>query len=258
LYNGISPAGVNAFILEARVNFPIRHALVVLFALALAAPAAQAQTVDEIIGKNIDAKGGAALLKSTQSVRTVGKGTVQGAEVNIISSTKRPYFFRNEMELAGQKLVQGFDGTTLWMSMGTMPPQQLPPGPQTDALKQASQIDSPLLDYKEKGSTVALGEPLTEEGRKLHHLIVTPKTGPKLHYFIDANTGLEAKMVIDIDEGQKMSMEMRFSDYKTIEGRTMPFTVTQFMNGNPVGEVKYEKIEFNVPLDETLFRMPKQ
>jgi hypothetical protein len=252
-------AGVNRMILEARVRVSIPRASVALFALALAAPAAQAQTVDEIVGKNIQAKGGAALLKSTQSVRTVGKGTVQGAEVSIVSSTKRPYFFRNEMELAGQKLVQGFDGQTLWMSMGSLPPQALPPGPQTDALKSASQIDSPLLDYKEKGSTIALGDSLTEEGRTLHHLIVTPKTGPKLHYYIDANTGLESKMVIDIeDSSQKMTMEMRFSDFKTIEGRTMPFTITQYMNGNPVGEVKYEKVEFNVPLDETLFRMPKQ
>jgi outer membrane lipoprotein-sorting protein len=236
----------------------IRPAALLIVAVAFVG-SAEAQTVDEIVAKNIEAKGGAAILKSTNSVRTSGKGTVQGAEATVVSATKRPYFFRNEMELAGQKMVQGFDGQTMWMSMGTLPPQALPPGPQIDGLKQISQIDSPLLDYKDKGSTIELAEPLNEDGHKQHHLIVTPKTGPKMHYYIDAGTNLESKMVIDIDEGgQKMSMEMRFSDFKTIEGRTIPFTVTQYVNGNQVGQMKYEKVEFNVPLDETLFRMPKQ
>jgi outer membrane lipoprotein-sorting protein len=234
------------------------RAAVVLLALLLGSPA-HAQTVDDVIAKNIEAKGGAALLKSTTSVRTTGKGSMQGAEVSIVSSSKRPFFVRNEMEMAGQKIVQGFDGDTLWMSMGTMPPQALPPGPQSDVLKQSSQIDSPLLDYKAKGTSIELGEPATENGRKLHHLIVKPKTGPTMHYFIDSETNLESKMVIDVqDGGQNMTMEMRFSDFKTVEGRTIPFTVTQIVNGNQVGQMKFDKVEFNVPLDDAMFRMPKQ
>ena len=237
----------------------VSRAAVVLIALLIGSPAAHAQTVDDVIAKNIAAKGGAELLKSTTSVRTTGKGSMQGAEVSIISSTKRPFFVRNEMEMAGQKIVQGFDGETLWMSMGTMPPQALPPGPQTDVLKQSSQIDSPLLDHKAKGTTIEMGEPATENGRKLHHLIVKPKTGPTMHYFIDGETNLESKMVIDVEDGaQKMTMEMRFSDFQTVEGRTIPMTVTQMVNGNQVGQMKFDKVEFNVPLDDAMFRMPKQ
>ena len=227
-------------------------------ALTLVASAAQAQTVDEIIAKNLAAKGGTATLKATTSVRTTGRGTMQGAEVSITSSSKRPYYVRNEMDMAGQKIVQGFDGDTLWMAMGTMPPQALPPGPQTDILKQNSQLDSPLLDYQAKGTTIVLGEPATEAGHKQHHLIVKPKTGPTMHYYIDAETNLESKMVIDVDDsGQKMTMEMRFSDFKSVEGRTVPFTVTQFVNGNQMGQMKFEKVEFNVPMDDSIFRLPK-
>ena len=241
------------------MRFSVRRAALGLIALFLVSSPAQAQTVDEVIAKNIEAKGGAAVLKSTTSVRTTGKGSMQGAEVSITSSTKRPFFVRNEMEMAGQKIVQGFDGETLWMAMGTLPAQALPPGPQTDVLKQSSQIDSPLLDYQAKGTKIDLGEPATDNGRKQHHLIVKPKTGPTMHYFIDSETNLESRMVIDVEDGgQKMTMEMRFSDFKTIEGRTIPFTVTQIVNGNQVGQMKFEKVEFNVPLDDALFRMPKQ
>jgi hypothetical protein len=222
------------------------------------AQVAQAQSVDEIVARNIEAKGGAATLKSTTSVRTIGRGTMQGAEMTVTSATKRPYFVRNEMEMAGQKRIQGFDGQNLWISMGGAPPQVLPPGPLSEAMKQTSQIDSPLLDYKTKGTKIELGEPVTEGGRKLQHLVVTPKTGPAMHYYIDPATGLESKMTIDVEEnGQKMKMEMQFSDYKTVEGRTMPFTVKQFVNGNQVGQMKYEKVEFNVPMDDSIFRLPK-
>ena len=36
----------------------------------------------------------------------------------------------------------------------------------------------------------------------------------------------------------------------------VPFTVTQFVNGKPVAEMNFEKIEFNVPIDDAVFKMP--
>ena len=197
--------------MENTVRVSVTRTAVLTLALGLTAGAAQAQSVDEIVSRNIEAKGGAALLAATTSVRTVGTGNMQGAAVTVSSVSKRPSFFRNEMEMGGQKLVQGFDGTTLWVAAGNMPPQALPPGPQTESLKHSSQIDSPLLNYKEKGTKIDLGEPLTENGRTLHHLIVTPRTGPAMHYYIDSATNLESKMIIDVEDcGQKMKMEMRF------------------------------------------------
>lgn len=231
---------------------------VLLTMLVLFATAVHAQTVDEIVAKNIAAKGGYEVLKSTNSVRTTGAGSMQGASLTITSMTKRPNFLRNELSMAGQTVIIGYDGQTAWMAAGGLPAQAAPPGPQTDIMKQTSQIDSPLFDYKTRGTKVELAEPLTEGGRKLHHLIVTPKGGQPMHYYIDAATGLEAKMVIEAEEnGQKMTMEMRFSDFKTVEGRTVPFTISQVVNGNAVGEMKFQKVEFNVPLDDALFRMPK-
>jgi outer membrane lipoprotein-sorting protein len=232
--------------------------LAVLLTLAVGAAPVSAQTVDEIIAKNIEAKGGLATLKATNTVRTTTRGTMQGAEISARTSSKRPFLFRNEAEMGGQKMIQGFDGETFWMAVGNMPARPLPPGPQVEALKQSSQIDSPLLDYKAKGTGVTLGEPVTHDGRKQHHLIVTPKTGPTMHYYIDAETNLESRMVIEAGEGgQNTTMELRFSDYKTVDGRTVPFTTTQYVNGNQVVQMQLQKVEFNIPLDDALFTMPK-
>ena len=35
------------------------------------------------------------------------------------------------------------------------------------------------------------------------------------------------------------------------------FSMKQSMNGNVVTQVKLQKVEFNVPIQEDLFRMPK-
>ena len=239
----------------------------VLAALTLAAPL-HAQSVDEIVARNLQAKGGEALLRSTTSVRATGTGLMQGQKVNVVTATKRPYLVRNEMTPSGPSsatggtppaLVQGFDGETLWMQVGNAPAQPLSAGDRIEAMKRTSQIDSPLLDYKTKGTTVTLGDPVTEGGRKLHHLVVTPKDAPPMHYYIDAETHLESRMTMDVEEsGQALRMEMRFADFRTIDGRTVPFTITQFMNGAQVAQLRFETVEFNVPMDDALFRMPRR
>ena len=250
------------------MRFPLSCLGITLATLVLAGPA-HAQTAEEVVARNLEAKGGEALLKSTTSVRTTGSGVMQGQKVTVVTASKRPFQMRNEMTMTPpdapgesrptQTFVQSFDGENLWIQMGNMPPQVLPPGEQVEALKRTSQIDSPLLDYKAKGTSIALGEPATENGRKLHHLIVTPKGAPAMHYYIDAATNLESRMTIDVEqEGQKLRMEMRFTDFRSIDGRTVPFAITQFVNGSQVGQLRFDKVEFNVPLEDAIFRLPKR
>ena len=226
--------------------------------LAFTAPVVHAQTVDEILARNLQAKGGVESIKATNSVRMTGKANVQGMDVPITSSVKRPHMMHNQMDMGGQKMVQAFDGTSMWMAMGDNPPQQLPDGPQLEALKQNSTFDPLFLDYKAKGHTIELVGKENDGGKAVNHLLVKTKGGMKFHYYLDAETGLETKFTTTAEmQGQKAEIETRMSDYRTIEGRTLPFTVTQFMNGNQVVQMKYEKIEFNVPLEDALFKMPK-
>ncbi|CAN5866023.1 hypothetical protein BH18ACI5_BH18ACI5_01060 [soil metagenome] len=227
-------------------------------ALIFAVPAAQAQAVDEIIAKNLKAKGGVEAIKSTTSVRMTGKANVQGMDVPITSSVKRPYYMHNEMDMGGQKMVQAFDGTSMWMAMAGQPPQQLPDGPQLQAMKENSTFDPLFLDYKTKGHTIELVGKETDGGKPVNHLLVTTKGGMKFHYYLDAETGLETKFTTTAEmQGQKAEIETRMADYKTVEGRTLPFRITQFMNGAQIVEMKYEKIEFNVPLEDAIFKMAK-
>jgi hypothetical protein len=86
---------------------------------------------------------------------------------------------------------------------------------------------------------------------------VKRKEGPVQTYFLDAETGLEHKVVTEIDAGgQRITSEMLLSDYRTVDGRTMPFKARQLVNGEQSAEITFQEIEFNVPLEDAFFRMP--
>ena len=233
-------------------------AAVLGMALLIGAPVATAQTVDEIIAKNIQAKGGIEKLKSTNSVRMTGTATIQGTQVPVTTVSKRPNMMRNEIEMAGQKMVQGFDGTSMWMAMPGMPAQEVPPGPQTEILKRNSTFDPVFIDYKEKGHKIEFKGKELDGGKDVYHLVVAMKDGPVAHYYIDASTGLETKTVMEIDDpALKGQLETRMADYRDVEGRMVPFSMTQVVNGQTVAEMKFEKVEFNIPVDDALFKMAK-
>lgn len=231
-------------------------ASLVCVALFPLASVASAQTADEIVARNLEAKGGLERLRETTSVRFTGTMTMAGTKGTTVTMSKRPDLFRREMNLKGQKLVQGYDGTTLWMQVGTMAAQEMPPGPQTDALKRNADFDSAFIGWREKGHKIDYRGKVTEGGKEFFHLVFAPKDGPPMDYYIDPATGLEAKTVME-DPATKGKMETRFADYRAIDGRMIPFVMTNILNGTEVAQIRLERVEFNVPLDDGLFRMPK-
>jgi outer membrane lipoprotein-sorting protein len=223
----------------------------VIAAVLTAAGAAHAQTLEEIIAKNVAAKGGVEKLNATSIVKMVGKTSAQGMELKTTIYAKRPNLMRQEAEVAGQKMVTIFDGTNLWMIMGSNEPQQAPAGPQLEATKQQTEFDTIFTTYKAQGHKIELVGTEKMDGKSVHHLKVTRKEGPVHHYYLDAETGLEAKVAMTIENSQ---LETRMEDYRQIDGRMVPFKLTQFLNGSKLAETQLESVEFNPMVDEALFK----
>jgi outer membrane lipoprotein-sorting protein len=241
-------------------------------ALALAvgvAGAAHAQTADELVAKNLKAKGGLDNLKAVQSMKITGRVTLPaaggggGMEIPMTILTKRPNRFRQESEFNGQKIVVAFDGTKAWMinpMVGQTGPQPIE-GPRLEMVKQQADLDGPLVDYKTKGTTIVVEGVDTVEGKKVHKLKVTPKAGRPVTLYLDAETGLEAKTVMEAPAdaagpGAPAAMlESVFSNYQTVGNLTMPHTIQQKANGQ-VLQINIDKIELSPATDDSLFAMP--
>ena len=228
----------------------------VVTALSISVAVAHAQSVDELVAKNLAAKGGAEKLKGVQTMKLTGTISAGGMDAPFTISSKRPNLARQEAELQGTPMIRAFDGTTPWMSMGGQVHEIT--GPEAQATREQADFDSPLVDYVTKGNRIELVGPETVEGTKVYHLKVTTKSGQVQQYFLDADTGLERETAVTLNQnGQDITVVSLLSDYRDVSGLKIPFKIKQTVNGTPVTELTIEKAEFNVPLDDSVFKMPK-
>jgi len=230
----------------------VASALVLLASASLAS----AQSVDELVAKNILAKGGLEKLQSVQTVKQTSRLTMQGSEATVTVYGKRPNLVRQEIKLGDKTIVHAFDGTTPWIVnplTGATTPVVVT-GPQADVTRELSNFDSPLMDYKTRGYKVDLVGQETLGARKVFHLKMVDKRNQTQHLYLDAETGLETKIVFDTESGP---MAQELSDYRDVEGIKVPFVVKTSMNGIGQSEIKIDKVEFNVKIDDALFKMTR-
>ena len=225
-----------------------------LFVIA-GVPAAGVQTIDDLVAKNLTAKGGAEKIKAVQTLKQTARVGMQGMELTIVAYGKRPNLMRQEMNLNGQTMVMAFDGTTAWqinpMAGATSPVAMT--GPEAQMAKDQADFDGPLMDYKTKGHVVELIGTEALGTRRVHHLKVTSTNKRVTHVYLDSETGLEAKIVIETPAG---NIEQVFSDYRTVDGLKFPFLVK---STGPMGQtdITVDKIEVNPKIDDAIFKLPK-
>jgi outer membrane lipoprotein-sorting protein len=232
-------------------------------AVVLPAHSASAQTLDDIVAMNLRSKGGIEKIRATQTVRMTGSVAArdpmgQEMKATMVILAKRPNLMRRETTTVnGQPTVMAFDGKTFWMARGSMPPQQLP-GPQAAYAMQDAEFDSVFVDYKEKSYRISLAGKEAIDGKPVYHLKVAKKNGPVQDFYLDAQTGLEKKISVrvEVPDQPPITFVTEMSDYRDVDGRQIPFKTQQTQNNVTVSTVTLEKVEFNVPADDSLFRMP--
>jgi outer membrane lipoprotein-sorting protein len=222
--------------------------------------AAPAPNIDAIVAKNLQAKGGEAKLKGVQSMRMSGRVTIQGMELPMTITAKRPNLMRQEMTIQDKRIVSAYDGDKAWMinpMMGSETPQELT-GPQADMAKDQADFDGALVDWKAKGHTVELVGTEDVGGAKAHKLKVTKKGGQVQYFFLDADSGIDLKTSTQVQQGTNtVTVETELSDYRPVDGIMMPHALKTSINGMPTGSITVQKIELNVPVDDAQFKMPK-
>lgn len=230
-------------------------ALAAVCALAVSSVAAQ-QSVDELIARNLEAKGGLAKLSAVQSMKQVSQFSMSGMAATMTVYSKRPNRVRQEVKIGAQTVISAFDGVTTWVvnpMVGSDRPIAVT-GPQADMLREQSDFDGPLVDYKTKGYTVELVGPEALGERKVNHLKLVSPSRQIVHLYLDASTNLEAKRATEVESSK---LEQELGDYRPVDGVMIPFHIRLLVNGVPQSEMKVESVQFNVAMDDAIFRMPK-
>jgi hypothetical protein len=238
-----------------------QHLGVLLSLLAASALACFAQAPDELVSKYIAARGGLDKIKSVSSIRMTGSMSMADIEVPITMVMKRPSSVRMEFTVKGMTGVRAYDGTTGWSLMPFLgiPGPVAVSGSELQELKEQADIDGALVDYKAKHNTLELAGKEKVNGADAYKLKVTRASGSVEWIYVDANTYLDIKEdSTRTVQGVQRDVETFISDYRDIDGLKFPFAVQSGVKGLTEQQQKLtiDKVEVNVPLDTSLFRMP--
>jgi hypothetical protein len=234
-----------------------------LFAVVLCAcGCVYSQTADELVTKNIQAKGGIDKIKAIKTYRMTGKLVAGGGVTGEVSQENlRPNQVRETFNLQGLTAVQAYDGTTGWQIQpfnGRKDPQLMGEDDLPDILID-SDFDGALVDSKQKGNSIEyLGHDVVD-GDDALRLKVTLKNGNIIYYYLDPDTYLEIRK--ETQEFIRGSVKENVTDigsYKPVGGVMYPFSIASGPKNDPTlwQTVTVEKIEVNIPLDPATFAVP--
>ena len=240
------------------MRFPLLVGAIFLASAVAASP----QTADELVQKNIQAKGGLEKIKALNSVRMTGKLDAGGGIVGIVTQeNKRPSLLRETFTLQGMTQVQAYDGETGWQIQpfgGHKEPALMGEDDLRDLLID-SDFDGPLVNYQEKGNKVEfLGHDIVD-GDDALRLKVTLKNGDIVYYYLDPDAFLEIKTERrEFIRGAVHETVAQLGSYKPVNGVMFPFAVSVAPKDDPTQaqSITYDKIEANVSLPESDFAVP--
>src|ERR1700723_3489596 len=239
----------------------MRHAVIVLIAVCCLATISFSQTADELIANNIQARGGMEKLKGIKTLRMRGRFEGGGGFTAVVTQEgQRPDLIRETFTLQGMTAVQAYDGTAGWQIQpfgGKKDPQLMGEDDVRDLLLDAD-FDGPLVDYKEKGSTVEYMGHDVVDGDDALRLKVTLKNGDIIYDYLDPDTFIEIRREIQqFIRGSVRDRVMGLGSYKPVAGVMYPFSISQGPKNNPDAQTyTMQKMEANVTIDPRDFMLP--
>jgi len=226
----------------------------------LAAASVQAQTVDDVVRRYLEARGGTVKLRTVQTLRLTGTMELPGVSAPFVLEIARPGRMRTEFSVEGQKGVRAWDGRTAWEQL-PLPGERPRPMSPEDAAEARAQADvdfSPLVDAAAKGYTVELMGRDRLPGGDTWKLVVRGNDVPARTMHLDAKTHLVVQTVdFRTVEGREVEFVTEVGDYRSVNGLVFPHRIDVGPKGSPERQrLVIRKIEVNPPLDAARFAMP--
>jgi len=234
--------------------------------LAVQAGAVHALTVDEIVTRYIEARGGGEKIQALRSVRLTGKLEFGRRNSVVVADwgeiVKRPGTIRDETTMQGLTSVDAFDGKDAW-SVSPFQGRRDPQRSSADETRQRAQqadIEGPLVRWREKGHRVEYLGSEDVDGTSALKLRVSLKDGDTAYMFLDPDYFLEIRRVmVRHVRGAEQVAETDLGNYAQVAGVWMPFSIESGRQGGPKNSrITVEQAEANVELDDALFRYPAQ
>jgi hypothetical protein len=237
-------------------------ALTALLTLS-SATSVRALSLDEIVAKHIDARGGLTQLRSIQSLRLTGRIVFTGDygfEAQFIEVIKRPGQIRDELSVQGLTAVQSWDGKEGWQIspfQGRKDPERLS-ADDVKELVDGADLDGPLVDSQAKGLQLEYIGTEDVDGTEAHKIRVTQKSGDRQTVYLDPDHFLVIRVLYQRTiRGVQVETEADFGNYERVDGVYIPFSRESGPRGSEkTQKVAIERAEANAGAENSLFAFP--
>jgi hypothetical protein len=219
----------------------------------------QAQTVDEIVSKYVDALGGASVLNTIKSLYVESTISVMGTDAPSTTYYLYGKGYKNELDFNGTKIVNCITDKGGWAinPMNGSPTPTAIPDEMVKSSQAQLQVGGPLFNYAAKGNKVEMIGKDTVGGPS-YKLKLTTKDGVSITYYIDANTYYIRKASSKTTmNGADIETSAMFSNYKKTESGFVVANNQEIVTPQYTVEIANNKIEVNKTIDPTIFDMPK-
>jgi zinc protease len=223
--------------------------------------AAASASAQELISRALQAKGGAAKLRSIKTVKaaaTMAVSVAGGGPVDLetVTSISYPGSFRTEAQTPAGRLVQVFHNGEFWVqdARGTREaPSTVADDMRTNVQRDVIGLLLGLLDRK---VTAARVPDVQVAGRAMPAIEVKGPTMAPLTIVFDPSSALIVRQRYRAAGAQGASpveTEEEFSDFRDVAGLKVPFSAVIRVAGEVTVRRTVHSVEYNVPLDPALF-----
>jgi hypothetical protein len=230
----------------------------------LATSPAFAITAEEIVAKNVEARGGAAALASLKSLRRTGAFVLPGRNllITVNDVRMRPGRVRQEATYQGLTQIQAFDGEKGWQVQpfeGRKEPSFMSDD-DAKPFRLAADLDGPWVNARAKGHTLEYLGTEDVDGTLAHKLRVTLKWGGDVTVWIDPDTWMVIRdLQRTVVRGAEQEVETDYGDYEKVGGVYVPMSEESGPRNSPPstrGQSVYDKAQASVAVTPDVFTFP--
>jgi outer membrane lipoprotein-sorting protein len=227
-----------------------------------ASATAHAMTADELVARNVAARGGIDKLEAIKSLRLTGKMYFDGGiEVEATQLFKRPASYRFEGTLQGMTMVQSYDGKEAWRIFpfqGRKDPERTAADDAKELAEQAD-FDGGWINAAAKGNKLEYLGTEDVDGTEAHKLKVTLANGDVEYVYFDPDAFLVIRSLTQRTvRGVVQRQETDYSDYEKVEGTWVSFATSSGQPGDTQQRTKFtiDDAKANVAIDDATFAFP--
>jgi hypothetical protein len=226
-----------------------------LIAICAACSSLAAQTVDQIVARALQARGGVERISNLHSLRLTGRiGFSDAPPSDFLVEIRAPGRMRQEFGgraqftngSSGWELVIGKDARALSAA-------------ELKNMASGADLAGPLFDYKARGNRVEFLGIVPVGVSEAYKLRVTMKDGEIRHDYIDRAGFLEVKWEGNVSpDGKAFEVESSFRDYRKVDDLMFAFRID---SGKPGGrsqqQILFDRVEVNPKIDDLRFEKPQ-